>query len=74
MNSPIFSAFFVESPIEASDSSLLSSSYRDNTREESVKVVDARTFSQENLSSFDSIVIKCDTQGYDAKILARMFL
>lgn len=54
------------------DSSLLSSNHRINTREESVKVVDTRTFSKENLSSFDSIVIKCDTQGYDAKILARI--
>lgn len=54
------------------DSSLLSSSHRINTTEESVKVVDTRTFSQEYLSSYDSIVMKCDTQGYDAKILARI--
>ena len=54
------------------DSSLLPVFPQVNHREEIVKVMDAKKFSQVYLSSFDSIVLKCDTQGYDAKILARI--
>lgn len=54
------------------DSSLLPLPPQMDHREEIVKVVDTKNFSQEYLSNFDSIVLKCDTQGYDAKILARI--
>jgi FkbM family methyltransferase len=54
------------------DSSLLPLVNQLDQREEIVQVVDAKKFSKEYLSNFDSIVLKCDTQGYDAKILARI--
>ena len=54
------------------DSSLLQLAKKNNSNNEYVEVIDTKTFSESELAQFDSIILKCDTQGYDAKILARI--
>lgn len=54
------------------DSSLLQLAKESNSNNEYVEVIDTKTFSETELVQFDSIILKCDTQGYDAKILARI--
>jgi FkbM family methyltransferase len=54
------------------DSSLLPFATEIDSNDEYVNVIDTKTFSETELVQFDSIILKCDTQGYDAKILARI--
>jgi FkbM family methyltransferase len=54
------------------DSSLLPSATKSDLAGEYVKVIDTKVFSETELAQFDLIILKCDAQGYDAKILARI--
>jgi FkbM family methyltransferase len=54
------------------DSSLYPLDPKIDSSDEFVTVVDTHTFSEIELSQFDAIILKCDTQGYDIKILARI--
>ena len=54
------------------DSSLLSLGGVSSSSSEVVQIVDTLKFSQDVLSKYDAIVLKCDTQGYDAKILSQI--
>jgi FkbM family methyltransferase len=54
------------------DSSLHTLGPKIDSSDEFVTVVDTQTFSEIELSQFDAIILKCDTQGYDVKILARI--
>lgn len=54
------------------DSSLHPLGPKIDSSDEFVTVVDTQTFSELELSQFDAIILKCDTQGYDVKILARI--